>query len=248
MITIPKKKIDIWLGCTSRRYLSEPAGAVQELLRNVGFAPRIVDIGELCCGSVLYTTGQEKSAAKNRLETEKLLRKKNIKEMVLLCPGCLRTFQEYYVPRKNNPLKKVYHYTQLIEPELDKLDFKNEGRKIKRVTYHDPCHLGRHLGIYDEPRNILKAMPNVEYVEMPTTCEESFCCGSGAGVRAYNRDLADYTSALRIREAKAISAQYLITSCPFCERSFVSAQEAIMDLKGIRIVNLAVFVKQFLKD
>jgi heterodisulfide reductase subunit D len=209
---------------------------------------KVVDNGELCCGSVLYTTGQENRAGKNRLEVEKHLREKKISEMVMLCPGCLRTFNDFYVPRRNNPLKKVEHYTQLIVPELSKLEFKQSRRKNpKKVTYHDPCHLGRHLGIYDEPRAILSHMPGYDFVELPTNCENSFCCGSGAGVRASNKELADYTSALRLREALSIEADIMVTSCPFCERSFLAAQKVHKDVRGIKIRNLAVFMEENLK-
>jgi heterodisulfide reductase subunit D len=169
--------------------------------------------------------------------------------MILLCPGCLRTFNDYFIPRKANPLKKVYHYTELMEQNLDKIQFDTKKRvRTKRVTYHDPCHLGRHLGLFEPPRVILNHIPKVEFVEMPTAHEGSFCCGSGGGLRAYNKDLADYASALRLKEAKSIDADCLITSCPFCERSFKAAQESDKETRGLKVFNLAVFAAQYMKD
>ncbi|UCH90069.1 MAG: hypothetical protein JSV49_05345 [Thermoplasmata archaeon] len=229
--------------------MREPVDALKVLLTKLNKKMVVVESGELCCGSVLYTTGQARRAAGNKKEVEKFLTKYKITEMVLLCPGCLRTFHEYYIPRKSNPLKKVYHYTQLLTEDLEALEFKSPPRARERtVTYHDPCHLGRHMGIYDEPRILLKNIPNTKFVELPTSCDSAFCCGSGGGVRALNKELADNTSALRLKEALSIGAEYLVTSCPFCERSFYSAQESDRSLKQIKVVNLAVFIKQNLRS
>jgi heterodisulfide reductase subunit D len=207
---------------------------------------KVVDKGELCCGSVLYTTGQGKRGNKNRTVTEHVLKRNNITEMVLLCPGCLRTFSEYYIPRKSNPLKKVDHYTRILTDNLDSIEFKTPRRKKLKVAYHDPCHLGRHMGITEEPRTLLQTIPGVEFVELPQARAESFCCGSGGGLRAYNKDLADHSSSLRLQEAKSIEADHLITSCPFCERSFLAAQESDRNVRDIKVQNLAVFLEAFI--
>lgn len=243
-----KTSVNVWLGCTSRRFVKEPVKALKYIFRRIDLNIKIIDIDELCCGSVLYTTGQGKRGNENRAAVEKMLREKKISEMILLCPGCLRTFSEYYVPRRNNSLKQVYHYTQILSKNLDSLDFKTSRRRKIKVTYHDPCHLGRHMGITEPPRLILKAIPNVEFLEMPKAKDESFCCGSGGGVRAYNKTLADHSSVLRLREAQYSGADYLVTSCPFCERSFLSAQESDRSIRGIKVQNLAVFLNNFLTE
>ncbi|MFW9846750.1 MAG: (Fe-S)-binding protein, partial [Candidatus Thorarchaeota archaeon] len=86
----------------------------------------------------------------------------------------------------------------------------------RRVTYHDPCHLGRELGIYDAPREILEAIPGIELVEMESKREAALCCGSGGGVRSYDPDLAKRIGADRIRQALETGADVIATACPFC--------------------------------
>lgn len=95
-----------------------------------------------------------------------------------------------------------------------------------KVTYHDPCHLGRHLrddGIYEPPRELLKSIPGIELVEMERNRENAWCCGAGAGVSQANTELALRTANERLKEARTTGATALITSCPWCEKNFKDA-------------------------
>ncbi|UCF07351.1 MAG: hypothetical protein JSW28_06765, partial [Thermoplasmata archaeon] len=211
--------VTLWVGCTSRRYLEDTVRSFEKILSHLGKTFEIIDdTDDACCGSVLYGTGQEAEANTNMEKIDKLLTDKSVEDMVTMCSGCMKTFGERYTFRKTNPLKTAKHVSQFLVENLDKLHFKNDEPMV--VTYHDPCHLGRHMSIMEEPRTMIRAVPKVTLKEMRHNLEGSFCCGSGGGVRAYNRDMADSASALRVLEAKATGARYLITACPFCERSF----------------------------
>lgn len=234
----------VWIGCTSRHFLRDTIASLERLLLKLGRTMDIIDTGEMCCGSVLLTTGQEADFQDNLKQVEALLKEKDVEELVSICPGCTRVFKEHFVPLDSNSLGSAQHISEILVDNLDKLDLKNEEPMV--VTYHDPCHLGRHMGIMEEPRKTIRAVPNVNLKEMRFNAEESFCCGSGGGVRAYNKDMANDASALRIREAKATGAQYFITACPFCERSFRSAQEEREGLDGIEVINLVDFLAGFL--
>ena len=87
----------------------------------------------------------------------------------------------------------------------------------KKVTYHDPCYLGRHCGIYNPPREIIKAIPEIEFIEMDRNFNNSFCCGGGGG-RFFMEEFEaqEKISEIRIKEAAKIEAQILVTVCPFC--------------------------------
>jgi heterodisulfide reductase subunit D len=87
------------------------------------------------------------------------------------------------------------------------------------VTWHDPCHIGRHCGVYEEPRNILKAIPGLRLVEMERIKDQAWCCGAGAGVRTAFPDLAFKISSERVEEAKATGAEAIATCCPYCEQN-----------------------------
>lgn len=237
--------IHIWLGCTSRSFLKGSVKNLLKIFEKLKIRYKIIDDTDVCCGSVLFVTGQNKGAMKNLKEVEKEISRKKVKYLVSLCPGCTRTFKEFYLPRKTNSLKKVEHYTETILANLDSFEFKPDGKYV--VTYHDPCHLARHMGITKAPREIIKALPGITFQELPTNQDEAFCCGSGGGMRSYNKNLANDASLLRLQEAKAIGAEVFLTSCPFCERSFKSAQELPGAPRNIKVINLVDFLPRFLK-
>ena len=95
-----------------------------------------------------------------------------------------------------------------------------------KVTWHDHCHLGRYLGedgLYDQPRNVLNAVPGLELVEMERNRENAWCCGAGAGVSQSDEELALATAVERLKEAAATGAEAIVTACPWCERNFRDA-------------------------
>ena len=86
----------------------------------------------------------------------------------------------------------------------------------KKVAYHDPCHIGRHFGIFEEPRRILKSFPKSSYIEMKHNRYDSQCCGAGGGYKIQFNDRAEYIASLRVLEAKELGAEMLVSACPFC--------------------------------
>jgi Fe-S oxidoreductase len=247
---VPKRanhNIDIylWLGCTSRTFLKNSVKNLYKILDNLTINYKVIDDTDVCCGSVLYVTGQEKVAMENLKTVENTLAQKKVHHLVSLCPGCTRTFKEFYLPRQSNPLKKVEHYTELLMNNLDKFEFQENGKF--KVTYHDPCHLARHMDIIEPPREIIKALPGVLYTELPTNKNDAFCCGSGGGLRSYNKDMANNSSLLILKEAEKIGAEIILTSCPFCERSLHMATELPEAPKNIEVLNLVDFLPKFIK-
>ncbi|MBR7006719.1 MAG: (Fe-S)-binding protein [Candidatus Methanomethylophilaceae archaeon] len=138
------------------------------------------------------------------------------KDMVMTCSGCYKTvssdFGRFYAKVGQN----VYHFSQYVERLINakKLPLNNEFKH--KVTYHDPCHLGRHSGVFDAPRNVIKKIKGVEFVEMERSRENSRCCGAGGGYKSQFNDFATAIAMDRIRDAEATGAEILITCCPFC--------------------------------
>ncbi|MFW9864454.1 MAG: (Fe-S)-binding protein, partial [Candidatus Thorarchaeota archaeon] len=95
-----------------------------------------------------------------------------------------------------------------------------------KITYHDPCHIGRHMGLYKAPRDVLQEIPGVELVEMIRNKENAWCCGSGGGVRSAFKDLSSFAARERIEEAKETDAQAIVSACPFCLNQFKSNIES----------------------
>ena len=116
-----------------------------------------------------------------------------------------------------------------------------------KVTYHDPCHLGRHLGdegLYDAPRNVLQSLPGIELAEMERHRENAWCCGAGAGVSQSDTDMALWTAHERLQEAAATGAEALVTACPWCERNF---KDALAEYGGdIKIYDIAELARRAL--
>jgi Fe-S oxidoreductase len=174
---------------------------------------------EWCCRSIALRIGYEKSVSeiiKHNIETFK---SKGAKVLFTACAGCYRTWKKDYPKLIGYELPfEVKHITEILIELLrnNKIAFNSEnGEKIK-VTYHDPCHLGRHMNLYNVPRDVIKKIPGIELVEMKRNRKNAWCCGAGGGVKSQFSDLAIKISVERIQEAIETGASVLLTSCPFC--------------------------------
>ena len=115
---------------------------------------------------------------------------------------------------------EVLHISQLIEQLIKEERLKLNELKT-RATYHDPCHLGRHCGVYDPPRNVLTAIPGFELIEMELNRHNARCCGGGGGLWTYNNELArNITHSLLVDEVLPLNAEVVVTTCPMCYANF----------------------------
>lgn len=194
-------------GCTAREKLTRISKSTQELLDQAGVEYTVLD-DEECCGSVLLRTGFTENA---REAMQKTYEKLQGERVVVSCAGCYRTFREDY------PLMvgkvDVIHISQLLEELLAEGKLQLDREEVK-VTYHDPCHLGRHLEEYESPRRVLERRG--ELVEMDKNREEARCCGSGGGVKSAYPELSQSMAERRVEEARKTGAELLVTCCPFC--------------------------------
>jgi Fe-S oxidoreductase len=136
-----------------------------------------------------------------------------IKQIITSSPHCFNTFKNEYTDLAT----EVNHYTQVIADLIKKKKLTFSKELNKTVTYHDPCFLGRQNNIYDEPRDILKSIPSVNFVEMDRVKERSFCCEGGGGrmwIEAH--ETTKRTATVRVQEALDCGAEILATACPFC--------------------------------
>ena len=204
-------------GCTAREKQTNIQKATEFLLNTAGIDYHILD-DEKCCGSVLLRTGFE-SEAKEQIKRNAEIFKKD--KILTSCAGCYKTLKEDYEGLD------VIHISQLLEELIrdGKLDF---TKKDLDVTYHDSCHLGRHLNIFDEPREVIEAVANL--VEMENIRENSLCCGAGGGVKSAYPEIADQMASSRIAQAKDTDCEILITSCPFCKLNLENDDLEVLDL------------------
>ncbi|TFH04394.1 MAG: (Fe-S)-binding protein [Candidatus Thorarchaeota archaeon] len=214
-------------GCTAGLKSPETAKSTAKVLKAAGVDFAVLE-EEPCCGSVMIRTGMVKEAKQNAEKALEMIAKSGAKQIVVTCAGCLKTLREDYTERCGLDLPEVLHVVEYLKPliESGKLKLKKSAES-KKITWHDPCHLGRALGIYEEPRDVLKAIPGVELVEMGTNREAAMCCGSGGGLRSYDGDLAKRIAADRMKDAEEIGVDILATACPFCEHNLKDGAEGI---------------------
>jgi len=202
-----------------------------------------VDFGTLgneenCCGSTLLRTGLTDSAKATALGNIARFEQAGPNVIVTNCAGCYKTLKQDY-PRFGSIGARVVHITDFVSDLIDEGKLRLHGRTDAKVTYHDPCHLGRHTGLYEQPRRILESIPGLKLVEMERTREEARCCGAGGGVKTAFPELAQKISALRVGDAERTGADILVTSCPFCYQSLKqeidsrSSKLQMMDLMEI---------------
>ena len=204
-------------GCTAREKLTDIQLATEKLLRLADVDYHILD-DEKCCGSVLLRTGFLKEAQEQIKKNTEIFKGETI---ITSCAGCYKTLTEDYDGLN------VIHISQLLDEliregklDLSEIEFD--------VTYHDPCHLGRHCGVFDEPRSVIKSVANL--FEMKNIRENSLCCGAGGGVKSAYPEIANQISKLRIAQAVETGCKTLVTSCPFCKLNLKNDDIEVLDL------------------
>ncbi len=190
---------------------------------------------ERCCGSVLQRMGDHESFEKIAKENIQQFNDLGIKTLVTSCAGCFKTIKEDYakVGAVNFDIMHTAEYLVYLI-KSGKLELKHEVKM--KVTYHDPCHLGRHSGVYDAPREVLRLIPGIEFVEMERSREYSRCCGAGGGLKAGYPDIQNKISQTRVSDALATGASELISACPFCYQGLkvgIQAAEAPITMRDI---------------
>ena len=209
-----------FVGCTASYREQNIAISTVNILKSLDVDFQLLE-QESCCGSPVYMTGQLAKAKEIAESNIMMFNDRGIKKIITSCAGCYRALKDIY-PNKFNLKHKIdiIHLPEYISQRLknNSLAFNKEVKM--KVTYHDPCHIGRHMGMYKEPRMVLENIPGLELVEMDRNMHNAWCCGSGGGVRSAFKDLSEFAARERIAEAKATSASAIVSSCPFCLNQF----------------------------
>jgi len=207
--------------------LKKVATATANILNRVGIDFGILGSKENCCAESIRKTGDEDLF--KRLARENIITfiENGVKKILVSSPHCYHTFKNEYPEFKVN--FEVVHISQYLFELINegRLEFTKEYGK--KVTYHDPCYLGRHNGIYDEPREALKKIPGLVLNEMPDSLEDSLCCGGGGGRIWMETPKGERFSDLRLEQAIGVGAEVLVTSCPYCITNFEDSKLTLED-------------------
>lgn len=194
--------------------LKEVARATVNILNKAGIEFGILGTQENCCGESIRKTGNEEIYKSLARENIKTFIENGVKKILVSSPHCYHTFKNEYPEFKVN--FEVIHISQYLFELINEGKLQINKEYKKKVTYHDPCYLGRHNGIYDEPRGVITKIPGLELNEMSESREDSLCCGMGGGRIWIDTKMAERFSNLRIEEAIGTGAEVLVTACPYC--------------------------------
>ncbi|NWF95460.1 MAG: (Fe-S)-binding protein [Candidatus Thorarchaeota archaeon] len=223
-------RIAYFVGCTASYRERNIARSTSRLLSEFLGLDIVVTGDEWCCGSPLLRTGFAEEAKALAEHNTEVFNSLEVYSIVTSCPGCFRALTKDYASLGVMIDTPVVHLSQLLYSHLDTLP---RGSVDSDITYHDPCHLGRHSGIYDEPRVVIERVSGRPVVEMERNRENASCCGNGAGLRLLYPTAARAIGAERVLHAQRTGARYLVTACPFCKNLLDSESEdklAVFDL------------------
>ncbi|GAA4374106.1 heterodisulfide reductase-related iron-sulfur binding cluster [Nocardioides caricicola] len=209
-----------WVGCAGayEDRAKKTTRAVAELLDMAGVSFGVLGNGETCTGDSARRAGNEfvfQGLAQQNIETFKEYK---VKKVVSTCAHCFNTLKNEY--QEFGIELEVVHHTQLLnrlvrEGKLTPVK-EGAGAHKRSITYHDPCYIGRHNGVYTPPRELLQVLPGAEYVEMERSNERSFCCGAGGARMWMEETIGSRINENRTAEAVGTGADQIAVGCPFC--------------------------------
>ena len=188
------------------------------ILDAAGIRYHLMGEKEWCCGYPLILNGLVEEAREAARRNMKEVQRSGAKRIVMTCPSCYQTWRETYKELLEEEMDlEVVHATEYLAELLSQGKLRLKRLEAK-VTYHDPCDLGRRSGVYEAPRQLLRAIPGVTLVEMEENREEALCCGGGGNIESFQPELMEAISLRRVEQAEKTGAQILVTACPQCER------------------------------
>lgn len=232
--TISPEKADVllYLGCVGSLQDLYIVPSMMGLMDKAGVNYAVLGDKEHCCGYVAYLVGSDDAFEGCLEKNSAMFSEMGVKQIVTTCAGCYKTFAELY-PKHSDPstLRQaqdtaglrtsfdvpVLHAVQFMEQLISEGKVQFTGGFAKKVIYHDPCDIGRHLGIYEPPRNVLKSIPELELIEFPQNRLLAKCCGGGGGMKAYDNDLSLKLAENRVAQAMDLGAEVIISACPSCK-------------------------------
>jgi Fe-S oxidoreductase len=222
--------------------------ALAQILQAAGLKFAILGKEESCTGDPARRWGHEFLAQQLATKTIERMNHYHIKKVVTACAHCFNAIRNEYPQLGGN--YEVIHHSQLIEELIasGKISL-GEGTALKsgKVTYHDPCYLGRYNQLYDEPRDVIGKLSGAELVEMPRNRAQSFCCGGGGGQAFMKEQGTSRINVTRVKEAIATRAEVVATACSFCMGMFEDGIGATDAPNKPRVLDLAELVAEALE-
>jgi len=216
----------VFPGCTMSHYFPGTIKDLLLVLDQLELEYQVFSQEYICCGYPLYAIGHWKIFEEHK---KWLAEKLNGYELILSpCPTCVYFLKSQYIDSGLAEVKKIQHASEFIAENLSQLNLR--AKISGKIVYHDPCHLGRYLNVYQAPRKILRAITEEGFLEFYENQEQAECCGGGGGLPLAHPQIARAIAKNKIEEFKALGGEVLGSACPMCERMFSRSgrEEGIM--------------------
>jgi heterodisulfide reductase subunit D len=212
-------EVAFFVGCVASFFplVQRIPANMARIMQKAGVDFTILGGDEWCCGFPLIGAGMPEKLEAMKAHNLKKLSDVGAKTIVFTCPSCYHTWRHFYQTDV-----KLMHSSQLIAELIreGKIAFKNDVHGV--ATYHDPCDLGRNSGVYEEPREVIRAIPGLKLVELPMSRNLSVCCGGGGNVEMTDPDLSAQVAQMKLDAVREAGAEMVITSCQQCVRTMVT--------------------------
>jgi Fe-S oxidoreductase len=238
-----KTDLLFYVGCTPAYdpRIQPVTRGLADLFRRLGIDFGTMGMDEMCCGHEIRRIGESEGFESMVEEFHEMGKEFQAQRMVAVSPHCFNAFKNEY----GEMPYPVQHYTQFLAELLDggQLAFRSEVGK--KVTYHDPCFLGKHNQIYDEPRHILRSLPGVEFEDLDRSRERSVCCEGGGGrMWAEGTNVEERLAHQRVRDAIDLGAEVLAVACPFCLLTLEDAVKILGVEDDLQVMDIMELVAQ----
>jgi len=222
--------------------LKKVARATATILKKAGVNFGILGTRENCCGESIRKAGNEELFKRLAKENIKTFIDNGVKKILVSSPHCYHTLKNEYPEFKVN--FDVVHISQYLSELIKTGKLKISKEYAKKVSYHDPCYLGRHNNIYDEPREALKKIGGLELDELPDSRVDSLCCGGGGGRIWMETPKDERFSDLRVEQAVETGAEVLATSCPYCITNFEDSRLNREDSESLAVKDITEIIQE----
>lgn len=222
--------------------LKKIAQATAGLLNAFGTTYGILGDRENCCGESIRKTGDEELFKKLAKSNIKNYIDNGVQKVLVSSPHCYHTLKNEYAQFKVN--FEIVHVTQYLFQLLSEGKLRIRKDFDRKVAYHDPCYLGRHNEIFDEPREVIKAIPKLKLISMEEEREDSLCCGMGGGRVWMETQKEERFANIRIEQAVSAGAEVLVTACPYCVVSLEDARVVLNLEEKIEIMDITELLMQ----
>ena len=214
-----KAEVLFFVGCVASFFpmVQKIPANMATIMKKAGVDFTVLGGDEWCCGFPLIGAGMPDKLEQMKEHNLKKVADVGAKKVVFTCPSCFHTWKHQY-----NTDVELVHASQFINELIKDGRIKLTKEINVRTTYHDPCDLGRNTGVYEEPREVIKAIPGIDFVELPMNRKFSICCGGGGNVEMTDADLSAQVAQAKLDSIKSVNADMVVTACQQCVRTMAT--------------------------